>query len=209
MKKLYAFKNIQQLMKSDSKAAQARAKELSLENNFVTDLTSLVIPNDREEEVRLASTGYHDIDYDVGMSYSPSSSLMTLSSPPRPGSTLSRVSSRMFSMPHRNSLPVPKYASRAQGGARGRTSGRKAARRGVLKGRSSIPFVTSTEKSNSTSLAQQNCSITLYSEEYHTGDTLQLTGNVPDLSLRHFEDRLASLEVDGSCIWQIFDGEIS
>ena len=201
MKKLYAFKNIQQLMKSDSKAAQARAKELSLENNFVTDLTSLVIPNDREEEVRLASTGYHDIDYDVGMSYRQSSSLMTLSSPPRPGSTLSRVSSRMFSMPHRNSLPVAKYTSRVPV--------RKAARRGVLKGRSSIPFVTSTEKSNSTSLAQQNCSITLYSEEYHTGDTLQLTGNVPDLSLRHFEDRLASLEVDGSCSWQIFDGEIS
>ena len=201
MKKLYAFKNIQQLMKSDSKAAQARAKELSLENNFVTDLTSLVIPNVREEEVRLASTGYHDIDYDVGMSYSPSSSLMTLSSPPRPGSTLSRVSSRMFSMPHRNSLPVAKYTSRVPV--------RKAARRGVLKGRSSIPFVTSTEKSNSTSLAQQNCSITLYSEEHHTGDTLQLTGNVPDLSLRHFEDRLVSLKVDGSCIWQIFDGEIS
>ena len=201
MKKLYAFKNIQQLMKSDSKAAQARAKELSLENNFVTDLTSLVIPNDREEEVRLASTGYHDIDYDVGMSYRQSSSLMTLSSPPRPGSTLSRVSSRMFSMPHRNSLPVAKYTSRVPV--------RKAARRGVLKGRSSIPFVTSTEKSNSTSLAQQNCSITLYSEEYHTGDTLQLTGNVPDLSLRDFEDRLVSLKVDGSCIWQIFDGEIS
>ena len=201
MKKLYAFKNIQQLMKSDSKAAQARAKELSLENNFVTDLTSLVIPNDREEEVRLASTGYHDIDYDVGMSYRQSSSLMTLSSPPRPGSTLSRVSSRMFSMPHRNSLPVAKYTSRVPV--------RKAARRGVLKGRGSKPFVTSTEKSNSTSLAQQNCSITLYSEEYHTGDTLQLTGNVPDLSLRHFEDRLASLEVDGSCSWQIFDGEIS
>lgn len=201
MKKLYAFKNIQQLMKSDSKAAQARAKELSLENNFVTDLTSLVIPNDRVEEVRLASTGYHDIDYDVGMSHSPSSSLMTFSSPPRPGSTLSRVSSRMFSMPHRNSLPVAKYTSRVPV--------RKAARRGVLKGRSSIPFVTSTEKSNSTSFSQQNCSITLYSEEYHTGDTLQLTGNVPDLSLRHFEDRLASLEVDGSCIWQIFDGEIS
>ena len=201
MKKLYAFKNIQQLMKSDSKAAQARAKELSLENNFVTDLTSLVIPNVREEEVRLASTGYHDIDYDVGMSYSPSSSLMTLSSPPRPGSTLSRVSSRMFSMPHRNSLPVAKYTSRVPV--------RKAARRGVLKGRSSMPFVTSTEKSNSTSLAQQNCSITLYSEEHHTGDTLQLTGNVPDLSLRHFEDRLVSLKVDGSCIWQIFDGEIS
>ena len=199
MKKLYAFKNIQQLMKSDSKAAQARAKELSLENNFVTDLTSLVIPNDREEEVRLASTGYHDIDYDVGMSYRQSSSLMTLSSPPRPGSSLSH--SRMFSMPHRNSLPVAKYTSRVPV--------RKAARRGVLKGRSSIPFVTSTEKSNSTSLAQQNCSITLYSEEYHTGDTLQLTGNVPDLSLRHFEDRLASLEVDGSCSWQIFDGEIS
>merc|ERR550525_53988 len=121
-------------MKSDSKAAQARAKELSLENNFVTDLTSLVIPNDREEEVRLASTGYHDIDYDVGMSYRQSSSLMTLSSPPRPGSSLSHP--RMFSMPHRNSLPVPKYASRAQGGARGRTSlktSRKAARRGGLR----------------------------------------------------------------------------
>ena len=53
MKKLYAFKNIQQLVKLDTPSSKTRAKELSLENNFVTDLTSLVIPSQREEEVRV------------------------------------------------------------------------------------------------------------------------------------------------------------
>ena len=57
MKKLYAFKNIQQLVKLDTPSSKTRAKELSLENNFVTDLTSLVIPSQREEEVRVANLG--------------------------------------------------------------------------------------------------------------------------------------------------------
>merc|ERR1712079_918710 len=57
MKKLFAFKNIQQLLKLDTPAAKTRAKELSLENNFVTDLTSLVIPNQRDEDVRVANLG--------------------------------------------------------------------------------------------------------------------------------------------------------
>ena len=57
MKKLYAFKNIQQLLKLDSPASKTRAKELSLENNFVTELTSLVIPNKRDEDVRVANIG--------------------------------------------------------------------------------------------------------------------------------------------------------
>ena len=57
MKRLYAFKNIQQLMASGSKAAHSRAKELAIENNFVTDLTSLVIPNDREGGVKVANLG--------------------------------------------------------------------------------------------------------------------------------------------------------
>merc|ERR1711936_412747 len=57
MKKLYAFKNIQQLLKLDTTASKSRANELSLENNFVTDLTSLVIPNKRDEDVRVANLG--------------------------------------------------------------------------------------------------------------------------------------------------------
>ena len=57
MKKLYAFKNIQQLLKLDTAASKTRAKELSLENNFVTDLTSLVIPNKRDGDVRVANLG--------------------------------------------------------------------------------------------------------------------------------------------------------
>ena len=57
MKKLYAFKNIQQLLKLDTDSSKTRAKELSLENNFVTDLTSLVIPNKRDEDVRVANLG--------------------------------------------------------------------------------------------------------------------------------------------------------
>ena len=57
MKKLYAFINIKQLLKKDDKyigddgkTAKEKATELALDNNFVTDLTSLVVVQPDQKE---------------------------------------------------------------------------------------------------------------------------------------------------------------
>ena len=43
IKKLYAFLTINQALKKDDEASQAKALQLALDNNFVTKLTSLVV----------------------------------------------------------------------------------------------------------------------------------------------------------------------
>ena len=43
MKRLFAFKTIKQLLKDSSEGSKDQAKMMALENNFVTDLTSLVV----------------------------------------------------------------------------------------------------------------------------------------------------------------------
>ena len=43
LKRLHAFLNIRQLLKSDSEPGRERAKLLALENNFVTEVTSLLV----------------------------------------------------------------------------------------------------------------------------------------------------------------------
>jgi len=61
--------------------------------------------------------------------------------------------------------------------------------------------------SNSTvtsSADHQNCSITLYDKEYHSGQSLVVTRSIPDLSLHKFEDKLVSVKVEGNCRWKIF-----
>ena len=51
------------------------------------------------------------------------------------------------------------------------------------------------------------CSITLYSEEYWDGDSYTFSHSVPDLSVWDWEEKLASVQVEGDCQWLIFTGE--
>ena len=180
MKRLYAFKNIQQLMASGSKAAHSRAKELAMENNFVTDLTSLVIPNDREGGVKVANLGSTASQHQLRGSQPIAQTTSLVFSPPRSWSSRGRTS--MMNSP---------TLSAGVGRMRGRGGGW----RGV-----SNSTVTSPDD-------HQNCSITLYDKEYHSGQSLVVTRSIPDLSLHNFEDKLVSVKVEGNCRWKIFSGE--
>jgi len=48
------------------------------------------------------------------------------------------------------------------------------------------------------------CSITLYSEEYWDGESVTFSEAVPDLSVWDWEEKLASVQVEGDCQWLIF-----
>ena len=50
------------------------------------------------------------------------------------------------------------------------------------------------------------CKISLYSKESHKGDSLTFSSSVPDLSVWDFEEKLASVKVEGTCQWKIFTG---
>ena len=50
------------------------------------------------------------------------------------------------------------------------------------------------------------CNITLYSEEYWAGESQTFSQSVPDLSVWDWEEKLASVQVEGSCEWEIFTG---
>merc|ERR1711874_169879 len=47
-------------------------------------------------------------------------------------------------------------------------------------------------------------SITLYSEEYWDGESVSFSEAVPDLSVWDWEEKLASVQVEGDCQWLIF-----
>ena len=50
------------------------------------------------------------------------------------------------------------------------------------------------------------CSLTLYSEEYWTGESLTFSLSLPDLSVWGWQEKLASVRVEGDCRWKIFTG---
>ena len=51
------------------------------------------------------------------------------------------------------------------------------------------------------------CNISLYSKESYRGDSLTFSSSMPDLSVWDFEEKLASVKVEGTCQWKIFTGE--
>ena len=50
------------------------------------------------------------------------------------------------------------------------------------------------------------CNISLYSKESYKGDSLTFSSSMPDLSVWDFEEKLASVKVEGTCQWKIFTG---
>ena len=233
MKKLYAFKNIQQLVKLDTPSSKTRAKELSLENNFVTDLTSLVIPSQREEEVRVANLGENTevsgqdwASTRMSQNYSPGVQTTSLQfgsnthSPhsnqrsylnhhggPRSG-TLYRYSSGS-GVPGQVYRAGPRLRSGMSGPPGPRPSATTSTRPTTTATTTTITTTTTTTTTTRTATEKisSNCSITLYEAEYHAGEQLLLTENVSDLSLHQFEDAVHSVKVEGECKWIMFSGK--
>ena len=67
--------------------------------------------------------------------------------------------------------------------------------------------LTTTTTSPAPRVSADGCKLVLYASTYHRGQTVKITGDVTDLDSLNFSDKLASLKVEGSCRWKIFQGE--
>jgi uncharacterized protein YegL len=48
-------------------------------------------------------------------------------------------------------------------------------------------------------------SLTLYNETHQRGESVEITGDIEDLSSLNFDDLLTSLKIEGNCCWQIYN----
>ena len=51
------------------------------------------------------------------------------------------------------------------------------------------------------------CNISLYSEDWYSGESINLSQDTPDLAVWDFAENLVSLKVEGGCEWRIFTGQ--
>merc|ERR1719244_808123 len=233
MQKLHAFINIKQLIRKadlgEEKEKTENKKEalmLALNNNFVTDLTSLVVvrpdeepvvsslkqPNRAEEKLsfnsisHFASSGPYFASFNPGVSFR------------RPASGYSGSS---FAY----SAPAP---TRRRGGSGGGILS-LAARPTFTTTTTYRPVTTSTYPSfaydsdpsydyyeaevglNTTTADVAECSgsgnLTLFSKTYLRGEQVVVEDEETDLENISFDNMAVSASVSGSCCWQIFSGQ--
>jgi len=198
LQKLFAFQHIVQVLKKrdlekieeEKQKLTATALELSLENNFVTDLTSLVvIKPDEEPKVNkfVDNSGFqnrHSVQFKTA-SFSPHGiqplSLSFNSSPqffnrkPAPPSQAVVASYDQYDYAYDESF----LESSNAGGPR-------------------QPPTTQApvECSNGT--------LTLHSKTYNRGEMVEVTESVADLSTEMFANKAVTAELTGDCCWEIY-----
>ena len=188
LQKLFAFQHIRQILKKrdleqveeEKQKLTANALELSLENNFVTDLTSLVvIKPDEEPEVNefVDNSGFqnrHSVQYKTA-SFSPVHF------------GIQPLSLSFNSPPALNSSPVD-YEYEAYDNS----------------------FLESSNAGQPpTTEAPVECTngtLTLYSKTYNRGESVEISGDesFADLRTEKFENKAVSALITGDCCWEIY-----
>lgn len=228
MQRLHAFVNIKQLLKRDDheliggKTPRSKALELALDNNFVTELTSLVVV--AEQDVTIASLQDKDsssIDSSLrGYSYGTHALSNAYSFPTQSLTRTISLSPNTYSANSAFSLvPRPRstYSGRRSGNARRRDYGGQIS--GILSSyptpmKASLSFDTPENSMDymdymdppESSQGPCSGSITLFSKTYHRGDNVTISENTEDLEPLAFTDKLVSLVVSGDCCWEVFTG---
>jgi len=210
LKRLFAFKTIKQLMKDSSKGSKNEAKQIALENNFVTDLTSLVVTKN-ENIIKPIVAPYDNIGYQhkdmYGIAAPTSLSIagFNFAGRARGGKGRSRGRSPYTnkSSKIKMSLNTPwKYNHFAAGP----TSGSFSFENYIHNSRSSPTTTTmssSTEFSESSS-SSKGCKLIMYRRTYFRGPAVEVTEDVDDLDSLNFSNKLVSLKIQGDCDWLIF-----
>merc|ERR1712110_826873 len=189
MKRLYAFKTIKQILGLIDKSAgysdaeRRGGPDLALENNFVTSLTSLVVTGQEDPVV----IGTRKPSHDGRRHWTPSSvsGHWPVSLPDEDGVGATSIS---FSFPSNGPISGGRFPGRRRGGR-------------------PIKRLTTTTTSPAPRVSAGGCKLVLYASTYHRGQTVEITGDVTDLGSLNFSDKLASLKVEGSCRWKIFQGQ--
>jgi len=188
MQSLHAFLNIKQLLRKDEKEA---ALALSLENNFVTPVTSLVVVRPGEKDI-LVSGSKPEFNHNRLP-------------------TVHNLRVALSSCCAYNKAPFASTANQVQGLRRRITSRtRRPNIRGSLT--TTFPFLSFTSTTtvplllNTTGTVPSSCSgnLTVYSRTYHRGENLTLLTDSNNLSVSNFDDKAVSATVEGSCCWILF-----
>ena len=206
MKRLYAFKTIQQILRLIDKSAgysdmeKRRALDLALENNFVTSLTSLVVTG-QEDPVVVATS--RELSHDERRHQTP-----TLTSGhwpvalPDDGVGGTSISINFASIPNNgNGIFGGKgvFLSDKISGLSGSSFP------GIKRRRPTKRLTTTTTPAPRASVS--GCKVVVYASTYYRGQAVEIMGDVRDLRSLSFSDKLASLKVEGSCRWEIFQGK--
>merc|ERR1711963_1320430 len=231
LQKLFAFQHIQQLLQevqtADTEEERERlrgeARELSVENNFVTDLTSLVVirPDQDPKLATLTDVASLDQRPQPGLTYLRSGSSSTrlgLLGGFRRTPPSRRVTYSSVLQPPGPSISVAAaydYDDYYSGSAFSYGS-RPSHRRPSHRHRQRVPVSTTTlmptqlnstqQLNNSTSTSTVDtvaCTLILYSKTYHRGDKLELPSSEPDLSSSQLAGGPVSAQLTGQCCWEL------
>ena len=197
LQKLFAFQHIRQVLKKrdlekieeEKQKLTATALELSLENNFVTDLTSLVvIKPDEEPKVNtfVDNSGFqnqHSVQFKTA-SFSPHG-IQPLS--------LSFNSRPQFASAQPPPPPVQSVVASYD-------QYDYAYDESFLES-SNVDFQPPTTQAP---VECSNGTLTLHSKTYNRGEMVEVTESVADLSTEMFANKAVTAELTGDCCWEIY-----
>jgi len=207
LQKLFAFQHIKQVLKKENNAdnekekskLRDRATELSLENNLVTEVTSLVVVKPGEQpQVRNPAKILIEQE-EKGMVRLRSRTRTTGSGLLGAGVSFGSLRSRLSAVGGTSSLS-------------GISKPRRPTRRRNPSSRSRAPSRSRTPSSttNSSTASALECvgegRLVLYSKTYHRGDQLELSQSQSDLTDHQFGQSAVSAVVTGDCCWQLYSG---
>jgi len=236
LQKLFAFQHIKQVLEKvdiaeteeEKTELKEKATELSLENNLVTDVTSLVVVKPDQEPKVTQLNNLRQTDYpDYGHSYA-SYSYSSAGGYAAPASYAAPISYAAPALTSSHAAPAPpppppppsswgsSVATFAGSVLRSSVKRKRPQRPSQSKPRktrtttTTTPIISTTTPRPSLPLQAGDCAgdgeLTLYSKTYHRGDQLELTSSQPDLADQQFEQTAVSALVTGSCCWQLHAG---
>jgi len=233
LQKLFAFQHIKQILKEveiaeteeEESELKEEATEMSLENNLVTDVTSLVVVR---PDQHFGQTDFPDYGFGFVASASSGSHRKPVKRPFRPRNSQAAPASigsprlPVKKIPRPSNLlqavPFSSYQTSAKSrrpNSRPKSSNfqRKIpkSRRPTTTGRPN--FHTTTRRPNlDTPLpppageCRGEGNLTLYSKTYHRGDQVELSQSQPDLADQEFDKKSVSALLTGDCCWELYSG---
>jgi len=192
LKSLYAFLTIKQLIKDGKKD---KALEMSLANNFVTDLTSLVVTKpDGKDKVEIEDAfkpgyGYYWGQRNVGITTFSSGTRRRPSFPAPPSNNKGPA---IIALSGGSNLYDTDYDSNYSFFS---------ADVDFNPYSTTTTTATTTASTTTTTTPEPTCQLSLYAKTYRRGETTAVKDSTADL--RDFNDKAVSAAVEGSCCWRV------
>jgi len=211
IKHLYGFVTIKNLISKDDIEDRQVALEMALENNFVTQQTSLIVYSEKRRIKPVewcGTTIRHRAKYGNKYGIRNKNSRQARKTrrvkkrKNRKSSKKAKGKKRM-NKKGRKSSKKRKSSNKSNGGSKRRNKkGRKSSRKSKSSKKNQKKRKSSKKNKKLKQQKQVGCKLTLYSTTYYRGDAHSLTES--SLDLADFDDRAVSGLVEGSCCWRVY-----